>query len=86
MNYNFDKFFEKKDDLGCLGITLMVIIVFAIAFGLLCFEVWVAMSLWNMLLVPMFGAPVITFWPMWGIMLLCNILFKTHNFNTNKKD
>jgi hypothetical protein len=24
-----------------------------------------------------------TFWPMWGLVELCSILFKTHNYNSN---
>lgn len=85
---NFDKLLKKKKNytaLEVIGVIIGIIAIFALAFGLLCFEVWIAMLLWNALLIPMFGAPEITFWPMWGIILLCNILFKSHNFN-NKKD
>ena len=30
--------------------------------------------LWNMLIVSMFGAPALTFWPAWGILLVANML------------
>ena len=87
MNYNFNKLFDKKDDIGCLGIILMVILVFAIAFGLSCLYAWLGMLLWNWVM-PMIwaGAPVMTFWPMWGLLELCGLLFKSHNTNTNNSN
>lgn len=87
MNYNFDKLFDKKDDIGCLGIILMVILVFAIAFGLSCLYAWIGMLLWNWVIVGELGlfATEIGFWPMWGLVELCSILFKTHNYNNNNK-
>lgn len=87
--FDFEKLLkeEKKHTAAeVVGVILGILLILGLAFGLCCLEVWIAMSLWNGLLVPMFGAPTITFWPMWGIMLLCNILFKSHNFNNNKKD
>lgn len=87
MNYNFDKLFDKKDDIGCLGIILMVILVFAIAFGLSFFYAWIGMLLWNWVM-PMIwaGAPVMTFWPMWGLLELCHIMFRPVHWNTNNND
>lgn len=87
MNYNFDKLFDKKDDIGCLGIILMVILVFAIAFGFSCLYAWIAMLLWNWVM-PMIwaGAPVMTFWPMWGLYELCGFLFRSRNINTNSSN
>jgi hypothetical protein len=83
MNYNFNKLFEKNEEAGCLGVILMVILVFAIAFGLSRLYAWLGMLLWNWVM-PMIwaGAPVMTFWPMWGLLELCGLLFKSHNTNT----
>ena len=49
-----------------------------------CLYAWVGMLLWNWVM-PMIwaSAPVMTFWPMWGLLELCSILFKTHNYNSN---
>src|SRR5574341_689870 len=35
----------------------------------------IVMALWNSLLPPLFGLPVISFWQALGILLLCRILF-----------
>ena len=87
MNYNFNKLFDKKDDIGCLGIILMVVFVLALAFGLSCLNAWIAMLLWNWVM-PMIwaGAPVMTFWPMWGLVELCGILFRARNYSSNNNN
>lgn len=83
MNYNFNKF--DKDE-GCLTILLAVIIAIALAFGISCLYAWCGMLLWNWVLVDTLAiAPVIEFWPMWGLVELFSILFKTHNYNNNNK-
>ena len=82
MNYNFN-----KNDEGCATILLTVIIAIAVAFGLSCLYAWAGMLLWNWVLVRELGIFTIemTFWPMWGLVELCSILFKTHNYNNNNK-
>jgi hypothetical protein len=87
MNYNFNKLVNKNDDLGCGTYIVVIIFAIAIAFGISCLYAWIGMLLWNWVM-PMIwvGAPVMTFWPMWGLMELCSILFKSRNFNTNNKD
>jgi hypothetical protein len=87
MNYNLDKLFENKDDAGCGIYILIIIIAIAIAFGLSCLYAWLGMLLWNWVM-PMIwaGAPVMTFWPMWGLLELCGLLFKSHNTNTNNSN
>lgn len=87
MNYNFNKLFKNDDETGCLGAVMMVILVLAIAFGLSCLYAWLGMLLWNWVM-PMIwaGAPVMTFWPMWGLLELCGLLFKSHNTTTTSKE
>lgn len=82
MNKIFESDFVK--DNSCLGLIIVFIIAVAIAIGLSFLYAWVAMLLWNWVM-PMIwaGAPVMTFWPMWGLLELCSLLFKTHNFNSN---
>lgn len=89
MNYNFNKLFDNRDEYGCLGIILIVIIAIAIVFGVSCLYAWVALLLWNWVIVGVLGwvpAGVMTFWPMWGLVELCSILFKSRNFNSNSNN
>ena len=61
---------------GCIGWILAIIIILAIAFGLLCFEAWLVMLLWNAVIPLLWAtAPELTFWAAMGLMLLCNLLF-----------
>ena len=72
-----------------IGIIIGVIIVLALAFGLLCFEAWICMLLWNWFVVGMLGFANLymeNIWMMWGVILLCNILFKSPHYSNNKKD
>jgi hypothetical protein len=86
MNYNLNKLLEQKEEAGCATLIVAVIFVIALAFGISCLYAWIGMLLWNWI-VPMLwaGAPVMTFWPMWGLCELCSILFKARvNIDTNK--
>ena len=81
---------KLKDDKlgipGIIGVILGIILVFGVAFGLLSLIVWIAMLLWNGALRGVFPAvPEVTFWQMWGLYLLSNILFESSGSN-NKKD
>lgn len=81
MNYRL----PRKDDVGCGTYIIMVIFLIALAFGISCLYAWVGMLLWNWVIVGELGlfAAKIGFWPMWGLVELCSILFKTHNYNSN---
>lgn len=72
--------------LGVIGVILGIALVFGIAFGLLSFAVWIAWLLWNGVLRDVFPAvPEVTFWQMWGLYLLSNILFKSSSSSNNNK-
>jgi len=58
---------------GCLC-TLATLVT---AIGLALLFCWPVMLLWNWLM-PVFGLPVLTFWQMFGLEVLCNILFKSN--------
>lgn len=81
---------EKYTTAEVIGIIIGVILVLALVFGLLCLEAWIGMLLWNWFVVGMLGFANLymeNIWMMWGVMLLCNILFKSpHYSNSNKKD
>lgn len=61
---------------------LLVILVFVVAlglaFGVMAFEAWILMLLWNAVIVSLWAsAPSLTFWLAFGLILICNILFKS---------
>ena len=86
MSYNFSNL-NKNDNDGCAVIIITFIIVLALAIGFSFLFAWIGMLLWNWVIVGELGlfATKIGFWPMWGLIELCSILFKTHNINTNTK-
>lgn len=86
MKNNLNKLLEQKEEIGCATLIVAVIFVIALAFGISCLYAWIGMMLWNWIM-PMIwaGAPVMTFWPMWGLYELCSILFKARvNIDTDK--
>lgn len=72
----FDSFDTKS--WGCFAWILAIVLILALAFGLLCLEGWLVMLLWNAVIPLIWAtAPELTFWATMGLMLLCNILFGT---------
>jgi len=70
--------YSKDDlsDIGCGGLFLIILLIFALAFGIMCFEAWVAMLIWNCVVVALFTTlPIISFWQMFLILMLINIVF-----------
>lgn len=56
---------------------LAFILLLGVVFGILCVVIAIAAALWNGVLTTLFPViPEITFWQMWGIYLLFDILFK----------
>lgn len=85
MSYNFSNL-NKNDNDGCAVVIVTFIIVLALAIGFSFLYAWIGMLLWNWVMPIIWaGTPVMKFWPMWGLIELCSLLFKTHNFNTNTK-
>lgn len=82
----FDFFDDIGSDYGVFGVIVAVILVLAVVFGILCLETWLAMALWNGCAVPaVVVLNEVGFWQMWGITLLCNILFKNAYSSSKKK-
>ena len=68
---------EGYDNGGLAAAILVCILMLALVFGIMSRVVGIAMALWNGCLVALFPAiPYITFWQMWGIYLLLDILIK----------
>lgn len=49
---------------------------------LLFFGVWITMLLWNGLVVPLFGAPILSFWQTFGLIIM--VRFITPNITIKK--
>lgn len=86
MDFNFNKY--NKDEIGCGAYIGLIILVIALAFGISCLYAWIGMLLWNWVMPIIWaGAPVMTFWPMWGLYELCSILFKARaSIDSNKNN
>lgn len=63
-----------------LATILTLVLAAGLVFGVLCFEAWILMLLWNAVITSLWvGAPSLTFWLAFGLILICNILFKSVN-------
>lgn len=64
---------------------LIIILVLALVIGLAAFEAWLVMLLWNAVLIALFPSlPTLSFWLAWGLLILCNILFKSVSVQSKK--
>ena len=70
------------DSEGCLIALLAIILVAVILF----FVPWLELWLWGVVMVPVFGAPALTYWQMFALNWLCGLLFgcRGGNINTSK--
>ena len=62
----------KESSLEIFGSCMLAIFIFVIIVFL---YAALGMWLWNIILVPMFGIPVIGYWQMYGIMILARLIF-----------
>jgi hypothetical protein len=82
----FDFFGDIYSDHGGFALVGAIVLILAVVFGILCLETWLAMALWNGCAVPaVVELNEVGFWQMWGITMLCNILFKSVH-SKSKKD
>ena len=71
---------------GVIVAILVCLLMIALVFGIMSGVVAIAMALWNGCLVALFPAiSEITFWQMWGIYLLLDILIKPSIPSSNKE-
>lgn len=81
---------EAFEEHGAGTAIIVTILLIGIVFGVLCGVVAIAVALWNGCLDPMleqmFQTKIqnVTFWQMWGIYLLFDILVKPSSSNSNK--
>ena len=77
---------ESYESDGVVAAIVVCILLIGIIFGILCGIIGIATALWNGCLVALFPIiPEITFWQMWGIYLLCDILLKP-SIPSNNRD
>ena len=70
------------DSEGCLIALLAAILVVAMLFLIPWLELW----LWGVVMIPIFGAPTLTYWQMFALNWLCGLLFRRGgNINISKK-
>ena len=68
---------EGYDEGGVGSAIVVCILLLGLMFGIYCGIIGIAVALWNGCLVALFPViPHITFWKMWGIYLLFDILVK----------
>lgn len=65
-------------------IILLVALALGFVFGVMCFQSWLVMLLWNWVAVELFSLPAIGFWMAFGLRWLCGLLFRS-NASTQKK-
>ena len=70
------------DSEGCLIALLAVILLVVMLFFVPLLELW----LWGLVMIPVFGAPALTYWQMFALNWLCGLLFgcRGGNINTSK--
>ena len=77
---------EGYDAGGIIAAILVCLLMIALIFGIMSGVVAIAMALWNGCLVALFPAiSETTFWQMWGIYLLFDILLKPSIPSSNKE-
>ena len=86
-NYNYN-YFKSREDIsgtvakGCLTALLAVVLLIGLAFLYAAIGCW----LWGAIMVPVFGLPTLTYWQMYGIIVLARIVFGSHSsVSTNNK-
>jgi hypothetical protein len=63
---------KKKSSLKIFGGCILAIFIIILTIIL---YAAIGMWIWNLILVPLFGAPVIGYWQMYGIMILARMIF-----------
>lgn len=73
-------------DLPIWAFIFAILLIIGLVFGLAALEVWICMLLWNGVLCAVFTAiPTISFWHMWGLLILFHLLFASSHIDFGKK-
>ena len=72
MNFSWNEDYSVWQNI--LIIIINFVLIVAITFGVMCFNSWLIMLLWNAVLTSVFGLTTITFWQTFGIYLIIWLL------------
>jgi uncharacterized membrane protein len=79
---NKEKIREWLESCSFGQVMAAIILLMVIFVGLICLDIAIAMYIWNIVVVAIFGVPTVTFWQMFGLIWLFKI-FTGFNFNLN---
>ena len=66
---------------GCAVVLASVFVICLALFLVPAIELW----LWGLVMIPVFGAPVLTYWQMFALNWLCGLLFRSRVNVDSKK-
>lgn len=66
---------------GCAVVLTSVLVICLALFLVPAIELW----LWGLVMIPVFGAPVLTYWQMFALNWLCGLLFRSRVNIDSKK-
>ena len=80
MRSNYSNYFKKDTEdrltsacVGCLMALLALVLLIGLTFLYAAIGCW----LWGAIIVPVFGAPVLTYWQMYGLIILARMILGT---------
>ena len=68
------KFENVCEEWGCGIALLIILLVFALVFGIYCLEGWILMLVWNGLVAEMWNGPAIGYWLSVGVIIVLNLI------------
>lgn len=66
---------------GCAAVLASVLVICLALFLVPAIELW----LWGLVMIPVFGAPALTYYQMFALNWLCGLLFRSRVSTDNKK-
>ena len=75
MKNKFDWGTECKDFADYIAVFVVILLVLGVMILALFGQVWILQLLWNFCLVAIIPIAPISYWQMWGIYLICRLLF-----------
>lgn len=80
----YSNYFRRDRDAGDIAVGCLIILITAILLvGLTFLYAAIGVWLWGAIIVPVFGAPVLTYWQMFGIMILMRMVFGSFTSASN---
>ena len=69
-----DRFENVCEKWGCGVALLIILLAFALAFGIYCLEGWILMLVWNGVVAGMWSGPAIGYWLSVGVVFVLNLI------------